>query len=324
MSSLDARARRSAESIHESVADYTPAAPIPVLRKRQTVWNGAGYSILAAGFAMLIALVTWWTVPVPSPDAAENTEPSTTLAPTTTIAATEEEGTDGEPSVVPPPVTAAPTPEAPIVEETTPTSVATTSVTTTSVTTTEAPDTTPPPLTITTPEDGAHFEEEVVTFAGTTEPGATVVAGGRYAASVDGAGHWSIQLVLALGANGASFVATDEAGNQTTAKIVVHLDEKGEEEPPPPPPEVEFTANSTFGSCNENPPYDVYFGTADPETKVTINSEYGSGSTYANGEGEWEVKVFFPEAPFNVTFPVTVKDHTGKKKTFEFVSNFEG
>ena len=194
---------------------------------------------------------------------------------------------------------------------------------TTTTTTTEATDTTPPLLTIDTPENGAQFTQEVVTFAGKTEPGATVVAGGKFRANVDGSGHWSIQLVLSPGANGASFVASDEAGNQTTAKIVVHLG-TGEGEEEPPPPEVEFTANSTYGSCSENPPYDVYFGTADPETKVTITSEYGSGSTFANGSGTWELKVFFPEAPSNVPFAVTVRDHTGKSKTFEFISYFEG
>lgn len=309
MSSLEARARRSAEAIHESVAEYTAAAPIPVLRKRQTAWRGAGYSVVAVGFAMLIAFVTWWTVPVPDPDAAEVLESTTTMATTTTVVQDQQEGTDGEPSLVPPPTTVAPA-----VEETT-----------TTTSTTEAPDTTPPPLTIDTPEDGAHFEQEVVTFAGTTEPGATVVAGGKFDASVDGSGHWSIQLVLAAGANGATFVATDEAGNRATAKIVVHLDvEGGEEEPPPPPPEVDFTANSTFGNCSENPPYDVYYGTADPESKVTITSEFGSGSTYANAEGNWEVKVIFAEAPYNVEFLVTVKDHTGAKRTFGFVSYFEG
>ena len=41
---------------------------------------------------------------------------------------------------------------------------------------------------------------------------------------------------------------------------------------------------------------------------------------YANGEGNWSKQVFFPEAPYGKTFVVTVKDHTGKKKSFEFVS----
>ena len=83
---------------------------------------------------------------------------------------------------------------------------------------------------------------------------------------------------------------------------------------------AEFAAFSQFGSCSETPPYDVYYGTADPGTKVTITSEYGSGTAYADGEGNWEEQVFFPEAPYGQVFAVTLKDHTGKKKVFEFVS----
>jgi hypothetical protein len=220
--------------------------------------------------------------------------------------------------------TGVPTPEPQV---TVPPAIETTE-TTQAPTTTEAPtttlDTTAPGLTITSPEDDAHFEEKTVTFSGITEPGATVVAGGKWEAPVNAEGHWSIQLVLSAGANGASFVATDAAGNESTARITVHLDVPEEEPPPeePPPPEegVAFTAFSTYGSCEETPPYDIYHGTADPGTTVTITSEYGSGSVSANGSGNWEKKVFFPEAPYGQTFVVTVKDHNGKKKQFEFVS----
>ena len=87
MSSLETRARQAAEAINEAVTDFSPAAPIPLLRKRQAAWRGAGYSAVAAGFAMLIALVTWWTVPTPNPEVAEVLESSTTtLAATTTTA----------------------------------------------------------------------------------------------------------------------------------------------------------------------------------------------------------------------------------------------
>ncbi len=106
----------------------------------------------------------------------------------------------------------------------------------------------------------------------------------------------------------------------------MHLDptEPPEEEPPPPEEGVEFTAFATFGSCELNPPYDVYYGTSDPGTKVTITSEYGSGSVNADAEGNWEKKVIFSAAQYGETFVVTVKDHTGKKKSFEFVSWAEG
>jgi hypothetical protein len=184
------------------------------------------------------------------------------------------------------------------------------------VTTTAAPrDTTPPVLAITAPADGARLDEKVVRFAGTTEPGARVTAG-KYEADVDREGSWSLVLVLFEGSNRVLFRATDEAGNEATARITVTYDKPAEE----PPPGVEFTAHSTYGSCSEDPPYDIYYGTAKPGSKVTITSEYGSGNVYADGEGNWELKVYFPEAPHEVPFLVSVKDQFGHSKRFEFVS----
>ena len=168
----------------------------------------------------------------------------------------------------------------------------------------------------------------MIRFEGTTEPGATVAAG-RYIADVDGAGNWSIVLVLSPGANGAGFTATDPAGNASSARITVYFD------PPPPPeddggdkepkpPKVEFTAHAEYGSCELSPPYDVYWGTASPGSKLSIISEYGSGTVRANEKGDWEIKVFFPEAPKGKVFVVKAKDELGHKKTFEFVSYAPG
>ena len=74
------------------------------------------------------------------------------------------------------------------------------------------------------------------------------------------------------------------------------------EEPEP----VAKTANSTYGSCSEDPPYDIYYGTAPEGTSVSISSPYGSGETTANGSGEWSKKVFFAGAPIDEPFTVTV------------------
>jgi Glucodextranase, domain B len=84
-------------------------------------------------------------------------------------------------------------------------------------------DTTPPALSITSPDDGATVDDHVVTFEGTTEPGASV-SSGPYAANVDDDGHWSLMLVVADGPNGALFTATDDAGNTTSKRIVVYHD----------------------------------------------------------------------------------------------------
>ena len=88
-------------------------------------------------------------------------------------------------------------------------------------TTTEQRDTTPPPIRVTSPGDGDTVTSSVVTFSGTSEPGATV-ASGPYAATMSDNGEWTIKLSVVDGANGASFTATDDAGNSASSRIVVH------------------------------------------------------------------------------------------------------
>jgi len=86
--------------------------------------------------------------------------------------------------------------------------------------TTEAADTTPPSFTITSPHDGDTIDTSIVEFKGTVEKGATVRSG-PFDAHVNDDGTWSISLALIAGDNGASFSATDAAGNTTTDRIVV-------------------------------------------------------------------------------------------------------
>jgi hypothetical protein len=70
--------------------------------------------------------------------------------------------------------------------------------------------------------------------------------------------------------------------------------------------EVAKTADNVYGSCSENPPFDVYFGTAPAGTAITITSAYGGASTTAGGDGGWEKQVYFSGAPLNEAFTVTV------------------
>jgi len=93
------------------------------------------------------------------------------------------------------------------------------------VTTTNAPkaDTTPPAIQVLSPKNGATVTKRVIEFTGVTERGADVFSG-PFEAETDGSGNWSINLVLAPGANGASFTARDAAGNETSVRIVVTYD----------------------------------------------------------------------------------------------------
>lgn len=80
----------------------------------------------------------------------------------------------------------------------------------------------------------------------------------------------------------------------------------------------EFTANQKFGSCSENPPYDVFWGTGIPGSVVEVGSSYGSARIEVGEGGWWEKKVFFETAPVGETFEVVVGDSLGNVKTFMF------
>ena len=80
----------------------------------------------------------------------------------------------------------------------------------------------------------------------------------------------------------------------------------------------EFSANQKYGSCSENPPYDVFWGTGIPGSVVEIGSPYGSARIEVGTGGWWEKKVFFETAPVGETFEVVVGDSLGNVKTFTF------
>lgn len=72
-----------------------------------------------------------------------------------------------------------------------------------------------------------------------------------------------------------------------------------------------FTAAARYGSCELDPPYDEYSGTAAPGATVTITSPYSDPvQVTAAGDGTWAVTVFFPSAPANETFTVSLSDGT--------------
>jgi len=87
---------------------------------------------------------------------------------------------------------------------------------------------------------------------------------------------------------------------------------------------IEFTAHQQYGSCGEAVPYDVFWGTEDPGTKIWVESPYGSGTVKANEQGEWEILVEFPEAPVGKTFEVVIESNDGGRKVFTFTRTSEG
>ena len=140
--------------------------------------------------------------------------------------------------------------EASVDEEDEPTTEAT-SPPETAAATTVPRDTTPPPIKVTSHKDGHTVTKRIVTFYGTSERNA-VVTSGPFEAEMAENGEWEMSLVVQDGANGASFTATDEAGNTASTRIVIYYDEpqattttkaasnttattKAPSSPPPPP-----------------------------------------------------------------------------------------
>lgn len=326
---LEERARQAAAGVIEAVdgADLQLfSAGLPALRERATAprkFRGPDRWVVAAGaFVAVIVIVGLALLPgrLFSPDNdVLTTEPTRSELVATTI------GVDSpnEPTVT----------TAGVADTTTSTSEAQTS-------TTPVIDAQPPDLTITSPSDGATVITGTVQFRGTTEPGARVIAAGRWEADVDENGEWEIILGVVSGSNIATFTAIDAAGNETTAQVTIIYDppspttttsttlpieDPGEGEGTAGGQSVAFTASAVFEICTENPPYNVYWGTAPAGHKVTIGSEYGQGHVFADEAGNWEIRVEFPEAPNGVEFAVTVR-HTesGDTRSFGCTSLLEG
>lgn len=290
---LDARARQATAGLKETVeaAEFTSKPPVPAKRSRPLVAVLRPVIVMAlllVGAAVGVAVVM------------DSSPPATTIpvVPTTTaIVPTTLAGVipvDPEPA---PPTTAYVPPEP---------------------TTSLAADVEAPFIEVTSPEDGAEFETKTVTFAGLTEPGARVFAG-RWEAEVESSGEWHIVLILSEGANTARFTASDAAGNEAEASVKVYY-VPGETTTTTVKELAEFTAEATFGSCSDTPPWDIYHGKGQPGSLVNITSEYGSASVEVGENGKWEKKVIFSdETPLGTPFLVTITDEFGRSKQFEFV-----
>lgn len=79
-------------------------------------------------------------------------------------------------------------------------------------------------------------------------------------------------------------------------------------EPPvtEPPAPVEWSAFQVHGTGDATPPYDVFYGTAQPGSIIIISSPYGGRDKLVGESGNWEVKVYFPDAPVGEPFQVWV------------------
>ena len=171
-----------------------------------------------------------------------------------------------------------------------------------------------PRFAITSPENGTRTDDQVIVVKGGVTPGSKVFYGDQQA-RVDG-DDWKIEVKLRKGENVLRFKAIGEDGGKTSASITVWY--VGEDA------EYEFSANQKYGSCSEDKPYDIFYGTAKPGSVVEVGSPYGNGRVEVGERGKWEIKVFFEGAPVDEPFKVTVAASTGESKHFTFVNTGGG
>ena len=104
------------------------------------------------------------------------------------------------------------------------TSTVPTTTTATTTTTTTVPE--PPRLEVLDPAHLATVATRRYTFSGVTDPDCTVTVGGKYHATVEPDGSWTLGLMLGPGRNSTTFVATDpETGLETKQAIRVYYAE---------------------------------------------------------------------------------------------------
>ncbi|HEX9257975.1 MAG TPA: hypothetical protein VF855_00460 [Acidimicrobiales bacterium] len=72
-------------------------------------------------------------------------------------------------------------------------------------------------------------------------------------------------------------------------------------------PSVVFTANQAFESNGSTPPFNEYWGTANPGQAVKVSSPYSElVKVFANAEGQWSARVEFPWASPGTSFVVKI------------------
>ena len=177
----------------------------------------------------------------------------------------------------------------------------------TTTTTTEVRDEEPPLLEIVSPDSGAVVNRPYVIVKGITEPGAKVAIG-NHRVEVGDEGHWRAEVKLREGRNEIVAVAKDTAGNMSRDSIVVIYKVA----------DVRFTVHQKFEVSHEERPYEVFWGTAPPDSGIVARSEYGVEDARANEHGKWELKLPLKELPANTKIRIKVSSTTGVEKTFSF------
>ncbi len=146
-------------------------------------------------------------------------------------------------------------------------------------------------------------------YWGTGHPGAVVDIRSEYGhaeTKVRENGEWEVEVRFEAPTNTPFRVVASSGDASATFTFTI------------PARQYDFTAHQKYGSCGEELPYDVFYGTGKPGTVVEVESAYGSGRTEIGDGGQWELRVEFPGAPVGETFIVTVWNEGGSAE-FRFI-----
>lgn len=153
-----------------------------------------------------------------------------------------------------------------------------------------------------------------VVFQGQGTPGSVVTAASEYGSvetAIGAGGSWELKLKMAGVPAGATVGMRITDGSSGTVK------EFSVTRPAAPAPEYHFKASAAFADCDDDPPYNEYWGLAAPGSTVTISSPYGGTQVVADGAGNWSARVEFPSAPVGEKFQV-VLSNSANPHTFSF------
>ena len=149
-------------------------------------------------------------------------------------------------------------------------------------------------------------------FWGETAPGAHVLVWSEYGSAetyANDKGQFEIRVEFPSAPSGKTFTVKVKSIDQKRYFDFVALGGESHE----------LVAHQVHGSSEAEVPFDVFWGETGPGEHVLVWSEYGSAETHANAEGQFELGVEFPGAPYGKTFSVKVKS-MGQKVWFEFTS----
>jgi hypothetical protein len=183
----------------------------------------------------------------------------------------------------------------------------------TAAATTAPRDTTPPPIKVTSHHDGHTVTQRIVTFYGTSERDA-VVTSGPFKAEMAENGEWEMSLVVQDGANGASFTATDEAGNSASVRIVIYYDE----------PQATTTTKSASNATPTTKAPSSPPATTAPASKWSPNWPADSGGIRNVENWRSTVEKYWPAHRVDCALGIIQRESKGDPRAYNAGSSAEG